>query len=62
MYTKNEAAIIWLDMFEFLTYKKQEAILALFDEPAEIFDNFSKKYDLMCGFLNEKTSTKCVMH
>lgn len=41
MYTKNEQAIIWLDMFDFLTYKKQETILALFDKPAQMLDSFA---------------------
>ena len=45
MYSKSEQAIIWLDMFDFLTYKKQESILALFDEPKQIFDSFSLCYD-----------------
>ena len=45
MYNQNEKAIIWLDMFDFLTYKKQETILALFEEPGQIFDKFADCYD-----------------
>ena len=30
MYTKNEKAVIWIDMFDFLSTKKQEEILAIF--------------------------------
>ena len=45
MYTKQEKAIIWLDLFEFLTLKKKEEILSVFDNPIEIFNSFNKSFE-----------------
>lgn len=58
MYTKNEKIIIWLDIFDFLTYKKQEAILALFDEPSDIFDLFVTKKSLVTKIVSEQEFNK----
>ncbi|MBO7508329.1 MAG: DNA-processing protein DprA [Clostridia bacterium] len=64
-YTKNEKAIIWLDTFDFLSNKKKEDILSIFDEPQDIFECFKNDYskfqelltieqfDKMCKELNE---------
>ena len=66
MYTKNEKAIIYIDMFDFLTTKKQEEILAVFNEPQDIFSQFEssfnrisnlitkEQFDKMCYSLNEQ--------
>lgn len=44
MYLKNEKAIIWLDLFDFLTNKKKEEILSVFDNPSDVFENFKNSY------------------
>ena len=66
MYSKNEKAIIWIDLFEFLTTKKQQEILDLFFEPRDVFvefkSSFSKlqyllskeQFDKMCYALDEQ--------
>ena len=52
-YTKNERAVIWIDLFDFLTTKKQEEILAIFDSPKDIFSAFSKSYNLLSNLIHE---------
>ena len=65
MYSKNEKAIIWIDLFDFLTTKKQQEILDLFSEPSAVFYEFKnsfnelsniltkEQFDKMCYALNE---------
>ena len=65
-YTDNERAIIWIDMFDFLSTKKQEEILDFFDEPSNVFEKFEKsfsslehlltreQFDKMCYSLNKQ--------
>lgn len=36
----NEKALVWLEIFEFLTSSKKQKILQLFDEPKDIFTDF----------------------
>ena len=43
-YSLNEKAVIWIDMFDFLSTKKQEEILAIFDEPQNVFEQFEKSF------------------
>lgn len=39
MYTENEKALIWLDLFEFISYKHKEQLMALTEnEPSLLFD------------------------
>ena len=54
MYNKDEKAIIWIDLFDFLTTKKQEEILAIFDNPKDIFAEFSKSYNLLSNLLSKE--------
>jgi DNA processing protein len=54
MYSREERAIIWLDIFDFLTYKKQEKILALFDDPFEMFKNFADGYQPFAEIISKK--------
>ena len=58
MYNKDEKAIIWIDLFDFLTTKKQEEILALFDSPKDIFAEFSKSYNLLSNLLSKEQFDK----
>ncbi|MDD4815605.1 MAG: DNA-processing protein DprA [Clostridia bacterium] len=42
MYNKNEKALIWLTIFESLTYQKVCKLLSLYKEPITIFENLIK--------------------
>ena len=42
MYTKEESVYIWLDLFDFLSYKKKMALLSLFGSAVELWDNLFK--------------------
>lgn len=53
MYNKDEKIIIWLDIFNFLTYSKQENILALFDSPSDIFEQFSSRKNDILKIISE---------
>ena len=44
MYTENEKAIIWLSLFDSLTYIKTAKLVALYQEPKQIILNFTKKF------------------
>lgn len=57
-YSQNEKAIIWLDIFDFLTYKKQEAILGFFNEPKQIFTQFSQNYDKLSKVVSKEEFDK----
>lgn len=57
-YTKNEQAIIWIDMFDFLTTKKQQEILDLFTEPKDIFDEFGTNFNLLQNFISTEQFNK----
>lgn len=39
---KNEKALLWLEMFDFLTLNKKTKILEFFEEPSDIFDGLKK--------------------
>ena len=58
MYNKNEKAIIWLDMFDFLGTKKQEEILAIFDEPQDIFSGFASSYNVLQSLITKQQFDK----
>ena len=57
-YTKNERAVIWIDLFDFLTTKKQEEILALFDEPQDIFTQFAQSFNLVKNYVTKEQYDK----
>lgn len=40
MYNDNELVLIFLSSFEFITWKKEQAMLEFFDEPAEMITSF----------------------
>ncbi|HAJ77767.1 MAG TPA: DNA-protecting protein DprA [Clostridiales bacterium] len=62
MYTKSDRTIIWLDLFEFLTLKKKEEILSIFDDPSEVFDKFKKSYDKLKDIVTaEQFDKMCYM-
>ena len=58
MYTKNEKAIIWIDMFDFLTTKKQQEILDSFSEPGDIFDEFSSNFSILQNIITKEQFDK----
>ncbi|MEG1499650.1 MAG: DNA-processing protein DprA [Clostridia bacterium] len=43
MYNKIEQGIIWLSAFEFISHKKEELILSIFNDAADMFANFGGK-------------------
>lgn len=57
-YTENEKAIIWLDLFDFLTYKKQISILECFEQPSDMFFQFKSKSDLVKKIVTEEQFAK----
>ena len=57
-YTQNEKAIIWLDLFDFLTYKKQVSILDCFDKPSDMFLQFSDKAELITKIVSKEQFAK----
>ncbi len=42
MYNENEKALIWLSLFEFLTYNKKLKIYQSYIQPKEMYENFEK--------------------
>jgi len=47
IYSQNDKILIWLDMFNFLTYHKKKALLSSFNSPLDFYTNFSKNYMLL---------------
>ena len=60
MYSKQEKAIIWLDLFDFLTIKKKEEILSIFDDPSDVFKYFDKSYEKLKGIVTAEQFNKMV--
>ena len=58
MYSKNEKAIIWIDMFDFMSTKKQQEILDLFFEPRDIFDEFKNSFSKLENLLTKEQFNK----
>ena len=58
MYTKNEKAIIWIDMFDFLTTKKKQEILDLFTEPKDIFEDFKGAFSMLQNIISKEQFDK----
>ena len=53
MYSKNDKVLIWLDLFDNLTYKKKEQLLELFDDPSNMFDNFLASRERLSEVLSQ---------
>lgn len=65
-YNLNEKAIIWLNLFDFLTLDKKHAILGFYNEPQDMFASFNgdyisfqkiltkEQFNTMCQALDEK--------
>lgn len=49
MYNKNEKAILWLTLFDFITSKKMEEILSFYNEPYEILDELKPEIKNLVG-------------
>ena len=48
MFNNDELAILWLDIFDFLTINKKQDIIKLFETPSEMYDNFaSQKQEIL---------------
>ena len=45
MLNNDELAILWLDVFEFLTINKKQDLVRLFESPSELYENFTSKHD-----------------
>ncbi len=41
MFNENEKVLVWLSLFDFLTYKKQNILINLYSTPKELWNNFS---------------------
>ena len=54
MYTLSEKAIIYLESLTYLEYKHKRAILDLYDEPCELFENPTLANDyIRCNLLKQ---------
>ncbi len=58
MYSKDDKVLLWLDLFENLTYKKKEYILDEFESPAKLFDNFLAERELLSQILTVELYNK----
>lgn len=58
MYTKDDKVLLWLDLFDNLSYKKKEYILDEFDSPSKLFDNFLAERELLSQILTESLYNK----
>ena len=58
MYTKNDIAVIWIDLFDFITTKKKLEILNAFDEPSNIFDDFENSYNVLKNYVTNEQFSK----
>ena len=54
MYTKDDKVLLWLDLFENLTYKKKEYILDEFSSPTQLFDEFLSSRESLSQILTQK--------
>ena len=51
MYSKNDKVLMWLDLFDNLSYKKKEMIIDEFGSPEKLFDNFLGSRELLSQIL-----------
>lgn len=58
MFSKNEKALIWIDIFDFLTYHKQVEILKIFNEPSNVFLHFKNSYDKLKSIISAEEFQK----
>lgn len=56
-YTQTEQALLWLHNFS-LSYKKREGVLAMFEDPQQMLQNFEKKSELLRAMLGDETYKK----
>lgn len=57
-YSLNDKAIIWLNLFDFLTIEKRHHILNCFDEPKDIFSSFKNGYELFSKIITQEQYNK----
>ena len=57
-YSLNDKAIIWLNLFDFLTIEKRHRILQFFDEPKDIFSSFKNHYEVFSKIMTPEHYTK----
>lgn len=53
MLKNEEKAIMWLELFDFLTINKKQKILSMFDEPYDIFSKFVKNSQEMLNIVTQ---------
>ena len=51
MYSKNDKVLMWLDLFDNLSYKKKEIIIDEFGSPEKLFDNFLANREILSQIL-----------
>lgn len=57
-YSLNDKAIIWLNLFDFLTIEKRHRILECYDEPKEIFSFFKSDFELFTKLITKEQYNK----
>lgn len=57
-YNLKERAVIWLDIFDFLTYHKKKEILELYNQPSEIFENFKENFSRLSHIIDKEQFDK----
>lgn len=60
MYTENEKAIIWLSLFDSLTYIKTAKLVALYQEPKQIILNLIKDKQKIRDIVGEDTYNQMI--
>ena len=53
MYSKSEKAIIFLNMFDFLTIEKRHHILSCFENAEKLFDDFKDSYETLKNYISK---------
>ncbi len=58
MHSKDDKVLLWLDLFENLTYKKKENIINEYSSPAKLFDDFLNARQNLSFILGEELYNK----
>ena len=58
MYNKQEKTVIWLNLFEFLTLKKQHQLIEMFEDVSTLWDNFEKNKSDIVAIIGEPNYNK----
>lgn len=58
MYSKNDKVLMWLDLFDNLSYKKKEIIINEFGSPEKLFDNFLASREILSQILTQELYDK----